>query len=102
MTLCVSVVLCEWIRRGIYMCRCVPRGQKRKFDFHGVEVTGICGCLAYYVGAGIGTIGLLIMQQGFFLPAESYLSSSKNCSCSRRFVLLDFGNKGVNIYLDFF
>lgn len=25
------------------MCRCVPGGQKRKFDLLGVEVTGICG-----------------------------------------------------------
>lgn len=94
MTLCVCVVLCEWIRKDIYMCRCVPGGQKRKFDLLGVEVTGICEMPSLLCGCWNRNRGPLDYAASvFFSPAESYLSSSKNCSCSRRFVLLDFGTK---------
>lgn len=86
---CVNGYVEAYTCAGVYL-----EARRGSLIFLALKLQASVGCLAYYyVGAGIETVALLIMQQGFFPPAESYLSSSKNCSCSRRFVLLDFGNK---------
>lgn len=91
--MCVLFCVNGYVRT--YMCRCVPGGQKRKFDLLGIEVTGICEMPSLLCGCWNWNRGPLDYAASvfFFSPAESYLSSFKNCSCSRRFVLLDFGTK---------